>query len=508
MAENTTLGVLRRVELFEDRAAVRRELPLPAEGGRVTLRVGPLSPLIREEALALIEQVGVELESMEVTRELLTPEDADPERVAALRERRDSLERAGRASSAGRARARDVSARADKVVRSAREWAHQALLQAEDVEAWAGELAALEDRSVSLELQRLRAELDTESEQHELVFAERALVLARGGRHRRRAFLEIKLLLQPNCAPLTLSYSLPCALWRPVHEAALQGETLRWQLGAMAWNATGEDWEGAELVFSTERPGDSPSPPELSSDVLIARRRGETIEVEAREESVQVARQGQTKASQEMMGVDDGGEVRVYVAPGQPRLPSTGRPVHVPLSAWSSPASLSWLACPELSGLAILRSRQPNAGSAPLLAGPVVLRRDGGHVGRAQVKLIPPGEPFDLGWGSHDDLVLTRRQEQESSTTRITGTQRREFKVFIRVCNLGDEALTLEVKERLPVSELKEVEVSAPKASPALESGPDKDGFVLWRLALKPGADEALELSYSVEASSKVRLPW
>ena len=74
--------------------------------------------------------------------------------------------------------------------------------------------------------------------------------------------------------------------------------------------------------------------------------------------------------------------------------------------------------------------------------------------------------------------------------------------------HLGHAPCRLEVRERVPTSEIKEVGVSTPSAVPELDRAVDADGFCVWTLDLAPGDDRVLKLSYTVDAASNVRLPF
>lgn len=276
----------------------------------------------------------------------------------------------------------------------------------------------------------------------------------------------------------------------------------------MVWNGTGEDWACPQLVCSTARPGERATSPTLTDDVVKASRRGKDLLVEDREESVQIAREGKARATDDVPGVDDGGEARTYTAAEPVDLPSTGLPTLVRLDQWEADADVVWRAAPELSQALVRVSRQINAGTRPLLAGPVELYGDAGALGRTEVGFVPPGEPFDLGWGAHDDVRMDRRVDQSRSEARLTGRTSHTFDVVVRAHNMGSEAVVARIRERVPVSELSAVTVQKPKVQPVLEQGPDSDGLCEWKLSLQPGQTHELTLSYTVDAASSVTLPF
>lgn len=505
--DETVQSRVSRVELFEDRAAVLREITLPTQPGRYTLRLGPISPLARESSLAVDDSAAFIVEDLRVHRRLLHQADADQALAAVLEDERADADRAAREAEDARNQAEEAGDRALKIVRTARAWTPHTLLSAEDPAPWIAQVRAMSEAALTERLREVELRQTAYAQRQEAEWARRRLSVARQGSNRWEATVQIQVLVREP-GVLKLRYTIPCAVWRPVHRAELVGEELRWELGAMAWNATGEDWRGVTLVCSTARPGDNPTPPQLTEETLSSQKRAKEVVVEAREEEIHVAREGGAKVSSEVLGVDDGGEARSFTALQPVDLPSDGRPVHVTLDRWSSPARRSWLGLPERSGAVVLRSNQNNAGSRPILAGPVVLVRDSGVVGRGKVGFVPPGEPFALGWGNHDGVRLSRRQDQKVDTTLITGKQTHDFTVTLRATNLSDEAVSVELRERLPVSELKEVKVQPPKATPALSSGPDEDGFCTWKLNLEPRSTLALELSYQVIAASNIQLPW
>ncbi|MCB9760627.1 MAG: DUF4139 domain-containing protein [Alphaproteobacteria bacterium] len=507
MDDVTLTGRVTRVELFEDRASVTREVPLPATPGRYRLRIGPMTPLVRSEALSVPERPGFRVEDMRIHRSLRPQVEVDTARAQALQERVDVLraetERARDAARVARTRAEQLDAAAE----AARAWTPRALLDEPNLQGWVDTLRQLEARAQAAWMAEHDAQRDLGLLQQERSDAEARLAEARRARSRWWGFVELQVLVEAP-GTLTLRYTVPCAVWRPVHRAELRGDAVQWETGAMVWNATGEDWPGVTLVCSTARPGESPSPPRLTDDVVYSRVRQREVVVEAREETVQVAREGGRKQSAEPMGVDDGGEVRVFTAAEPVDLVSDGRPAHVPLDTWQSPAEVRWIAFPEQSSQVVLRARLSNQGRQPLLAGPVTLLREHGAVGRGQVKLVPPGEPFAMGFGSHDSLIVTRTRGHEVDRAMLTGKQTHAFDLILRASNLGEEPVEVELRERIPVSELREVTVATPQAMPRLTEGPDADGLCTWRLTLGPRTTEEIAMKVKVTAASNVQLPW
>lgn len=496
-----------RVELFEDRVSVTRVVDLPADAGRTTLLLEGLSPLVRESALAFLSEAGAVVEEAEVHRLRVPRSEVGDEGSRALRDRREAVEDQVRRLDARTARLAEAAQRSSEVAATASAWAPRALGVAPDATAWVEAFRRLAEDATARRLEALEHAREVRllhAELEALTERERA---AQTGRSALVSNLRL-VVRHDGAGVLRVRYTLPCALWRPVHRAVLRGGRIAWEVGAMVWNATGEDWPAVALVCSTARPSERAEPPVLVDDVVQARPRDREVVVETREEEIEVAREGAARRTTQLPGVDDGGETRTFTAPDPVDVPSDGRPVHVVLERWEADAESRWIAHPELSPQVVLTSRQVNAGTRPLLAGPVALFRENGAVGRGQVDLVPPGEPFALGWGSHDEVRITRRRDQETSRARITGRQSWRFQVQLRVAHVGREPIEVLLRERVPVSELDAVDVAPPSAEPTLSDGPDRDGVCTWRLTLEPRSVRELELGYTVEAASNVRLPF
>ncbi|MEZ4235842.1 MAG: mucoidy inhibitor MuiA family protein [Myxococcota bacterium] len=506
---------VRQVELFEDRAAVTREVTLSGPG-RHRLRIGPVSPVVSDRSLTFPGAAGADpadaptIEEVRIERVDSVVVDRDPELQAQVEGRWRAAQEEAAALSDAHQRALDRAERAEAALDAAQAATPRALLEQDAPVAWIEMVTELGEALTEARQDEDRRRRALQRQQEEVARLERQRLAGQQGRSTVQGFIVLSLVAKA-AGPLTLRYVVPCAVWRPAHRAALTTgapSKVAWELTAVCWNATGEDWADVPLVCSTARPGDLAAPPVLEDDRLHAQRRDREVVVEAREEEIRVAREKAPRAADSAPGVDDGGEVRVYRAAAPATLPSDGRPVTVRLDAWTAEAEARWLALPEQAGTAVLRTVQENAGSRPILAGPVELVRDGTVIGVGRVPLVAAGASFPLGFGSHDGVRIRRKREIHSDRTAITGRQWRTIEVEIHVALFGAEACEVEVRERVPTSELKEIRISAPTAEPPLDAAMDDDGFCRWTLPLQPGETRELKLTYTVDAASNVKLPF
>jgi uncharacterized protein (TIGR02231 family) len=357
--------------------------------------------------------------------------------------------------------------------------------------------SSLEDASLDLERATLR------------------LVEGRRVHPRFEAVVEVQVeAREAHACAVTLVYRTPCAPWRPEHLCRLVrrddgAHDLVIRSWATVWQATGEDWSNVPCRFSTARPAQSSSAPLVSDDVLRARRKTDaerrTVTVDVREQTVSVAGVAGARAVDEMPGVDDGGEPLWFDAPRPATVPSDGAPVRVELFDATMACTVDRVAFPERAAAVHLRATATLSAPAPLLAGPVVVARGSEVVGRGRVGYVGRGEPFELGFGLDDGLRVRRHVDEKRETTTVMGTQKITRAVTVYVSNLGGEARKLTVTERVPVSEVKDVEVAVVSAGGARHD--TKDGFLRWDADVAAQGTYEATLTYRIEASSKVALP-
>ena len=360
------------------------------------------------------------------------------------------------------------------------------------------------------------AHRELEGAQRAAVQAKQRLGQARRTHPRYEATIEVQLEAQAAFElTLEVSYRTPCALWRPEHLCRLTqtpegGAQLQITTAAVAWQRTGEDWSNVHCRFSTARPTQHATPPLLSEDPLQLRRKTDaekrTIIVEARDQSIAIAGLGGGPSTvADMPGVDDCGEPLLMEASRPATLPSTGQPIRVELHSLTVPCQVERICYPERGPAAHLRATATLTGTRPLLAGPIAVVRNGELCGRGRIAFVGRGEPFEVGLGT-DDAVRVRRQVQESrEVTPLVGTQKLTRTIKLYVSNLSGTAQKLGLTERVPVSELRDVEVTLLQSSGVHFDS--KDGFAKFPLELPARATRELQLIYRIEAPARVVLP-
>ncbi len=493
------------VALQEDRAFVTRSGRWKLEAGIQRCRIVGVSPVISDKSLgASLGDVGdATLVELRVTRHpRKAAEGPDPETMV-LRERLEE-EQARLTASKGELERLEQSLSAHQALlgRWLTEIAADAAGGYSAQEEWTSDLGLLESRIVGLGERGVEARVRLEIEG--LLVRD----LQNQFQHRQQPSTELEACLELTvlCAEageveVTVEYCVPNACWRPYHVAEWLGDKLRFRTEACLWQNTGEDWSGVQLSFGTQRAALGTEAPTLDRDVLYLQTKQKKTSVETREDGVQRVEE----RIQKVPGIDDGGSPLRFSAQMACDVPSDGRPHRVPLFEFEGPLSEERILMGELDSSVFVRTKAVNPTKESLLAGPVDLIRDCGLVGRSYLEYVTAGDSFEVNWGPHPELRCHREETTSSEESSIlTGWRTKTHQVDIHLSNLGLSPQKLEVRERIPVSEIKGVKVEQNLKKTTGKAAHNEHGFVTWSLELPAYGHQTLTLEYQVSRKKDV----
>lgn len=498
------------VTAFEDRAELVRVGSVKLPGGPVTLRIEDVSPLLVDNnVVALIKSdTHVTLDETRVERAWTRVPHPDAAHLPAMQLQLEL--------------AQDNAQHLAAQLKRAQERRSALLVMVTRVASQSTRALWTEDRNhplVGASMDTLHAALNQADEDvtkgreefsaaDQVVAQLRATIQQRGTTDTRlKADIVLRMGGDAGEVQLTVTTLLPCALWRPSHEAHLLADgAVEWTTHATVWNRSLEAWKDVELVLSTARPGAGAELPQLRDDVLVLRQKTaeerKTIVVEHREEA----------ASRDLLkgaapGVYDGGIPRAFKPASKVSIPPDGRPHRVAVGSFKTAATSEMVAMPEVSKHVFLRASLRNVGGMPLLAGPVTLIHKGNHVGEGDIKYVGPGESLDVSFGS-DDRFVVRYERSTSVEKRALLKNITHFvqRAEISLAGMGAQAITLML--RMPVSELKQLKV-LPSPAHCTEGAPAPDADGLLRIPLQVRADDVrkVELGFHFDAASDVQVP-
>ncbi|MFF4232909.1 DUF4139 domain-containing protein [Streptomyces sp. NPDC001820] len=144
-----------------------------------------------------------------------------------------------------------------------------------------------------------------------------------------------------------------------------------------------------------------------------------------------------------------------------------------------------------------------NATDQALLAGPVEVTVDDDFLLTAALPTLAPGGVRRVGLGPAEDIRVIRRTNVHESTSGLrNNTTVLDHRVHVELANRLARPVTVEVRERVPVSSEPDVRIEerADWTAPEEGTGPDRHapGTRVWRLDLPAGATAALDGGYEI----------
>lgn len=333
-------------------------------------------------------------------------------------------------------------------------------------------------------------------------------------------------------ASLDLTYMLPGATWEPTHELRAMGKqpkSAEVSSFAVVTQTSGEDWENAELAFATQSSTESIRIPELEA-LTLGDTHTATRVMKSRASSFSRAQKAfvhqnrmwnkmnskernfeqtyssnftylqtvQSKSVEIFRSLQKRGTTAHFTGQkGRFTVRGDGGSVRIPIGKTNLDATPKIVAAPEQSLNAARTLEMVNVGKQALLPGKVSLYQDGAFLGMTDMRFIAAGERFAVYLGVADRLKLSRFLDKKLSTLVRKRNNRMQLAFVVTVENLGDEPTTLELGDRIPVSENKAIKID--KVSVTGGATPNNRGLLKWGITLAPKEKRTFKIAYRIE---------
>ena len=324
-----------------------------------------------------------------------------------------------------------------------------------------------------------------------------------------------------DCAlDLNLSYDVPSARWKPVHEARLNDSTgkVTWKQGAQVTQSSGEDWSAVELTLSTLRSSLGLSvgqliPIEVSLAERLGDRNAKLVSAPSADPMDSDALpQESAETSDDSRGFDPAGWAAPVMETGfggvvsfriqtLSDVPSDGSAHAVEIQSWEAEAELSYEAIPALGAGVYRKARLVQPGPGLLLNGEVQCFRSGTYVGLGNVETIAAGQEFVQFFALEGRLKLHVQDlgEFRSPSGSAFSRPRLEKKSLFAVTSYLDRPVTLELVSRIPVSLVEELEIElGDETEPKPEIS--RDGICRWNLQIPAGVRKEVIFHWTATA--------
>jgi hypothetical protein len=200
-------------------------------------------------------------------------------------------------------------------------------------------------------------------------------------------------------------------------------------------------------------------------------------------------------------------------AEGTRDVPSSGRPHRVTVASAEAAATPRFVAVPREAASVYREVEVQNPFAAPLLGGPVDVFLDGALMTTSELAFVDRSGKLYLGLGVEERLRVARNARvEEGSAGLLGGSAVIDHAITIDLSSSLGRKVTVEVLERVPVTDEKDVEVKLTYARPESEKytqaergAPIRRG-VRFRVEVPAGDKAKIELGYRITLPAKNEL--
>jgi uncharacterized protein (TIGR02231 family) len=335
-------------------------------------------------------------------------------------------------------------------------------------------------------------------------------------------------------AQLELTYMLPGATWESAHEvrtSEADPTSVEITSYAVVSQASGDDWDNAELTFSTQSSTAAVRIPTLEA-LTLGDTRATTQTVETRsasfkraetafkeqnrlwnkrvqsvdatssfEESYQANFESLvgtlSQTVQIFQSLQQRGTTAQFKATSTTRVRADGRSVRVPIGQAKLKAKKVIVAAPEQSLNAAQTLEMLNDSGHALLPGNVTMFQAGAFLGVTNLDFVADGEQLALFLSVADQLKISRVLDKKHSALIKKQRTQMQLAFVVTVENLSNKPMPLQLADRVPISEDKDIVISGVKITPDVK--PDSKGILRWPLTVKPKEKQRFEIQYTIE---------
>lgn len=321
---------------------------------------------------------------------------------------------------------------------------------------------------------------------------------------------------------LKLRYHVNGARWQPVYDANLDTKTEKIELKSLAQitQRTGEDWNNVDITLSTLRPSASSQLPQINpwlidflpdreDSAMMSRSMNslkkvapapqmEEISADMVMPNVAASKKRMRNQISTIAIADFSAE---YKVPTKVTLNSGSDKRRVTLQSQYLDAKVKLASVPRLDPRAMLLTKAEYKGDIPLLAGAVVLRRDGSYIGNTHLRKHQSGETLNLSFGEDDKVKIKFIPEPDKKgEDGLLFSKRKTIKrhYHFSVTSQHNKPYEISFSDMIPVAMNEDINVTIMGDKPTQTEVDKRKGITTWDRTLASGKTLKLEYGYEV----------
>jgi uncharacterized protein (TIGR02231 family) len=200
----------------------------------------------------------------------------------------------------------------------------------------------------------------------------------------------------------------------------------------------------------------------------------------------------------------------LYTAAAAADVPANARPHRVSVAIADAAAAPRFVTVPREAVEVYREVELKNPFDAPLLAGPADIYIDGALLTQTSVAAVDRGGLLRVGLGVEDRIRAARNARVEESTAGLLGGSLAvEHEVTIELASSLGRAVTVEVIDRMPVTDDKDIDIKLLSSRPRAEAytqaeiGAPVRRALRWSVEVPAGGKAAVTFAYRVTLPAK-----
>jgi uncharacterized protein (TIGR02231 family) len=179
-------------------------------------------------------------------------------------------------------------------------------------------------------------------------------------------------------------------------------------------------------------------------------------------------------------------------------VPNNGKEQTVALKEFEVPALYTYYAAPKADRDAYLLAEVSEWEKLNMLPGEANIIFEGNYVGKSFIDPNSTSDTLHLTLGKDKRVVVKKEKLEDFSSVKFLGNNKKQvFTYEITVKNNKKEKLQMLLKDQVPLSTNKDIEIEVLETSSA--SMNSDNGVLTWKVNLAAGESKKFRISYSVK---------
>jgi uncharacterized protein (TIGR02231 family) len=306
-------------------------------------------------------------------------------------------------------------------------------------------------------------------------------------------------------------YVIYGASWNVSYSAQLDSDgTIKIDYFSNINQETGEDWKNVSLKLSTSSPSRGTSRPKVKSMFVYGKKAITTQEYVQSEtatlggelsNSLEELAPAAETVTTDLTELETQGGSLLFVIPEKATIPSLQKSHKVTIAQMIEKSNdLRYRIVGSLQSSSHLAIQLTNKKNFPLLTGPVDSFRGNNFTGKSNIDYTPPGQKLLIGFGVDRTVDFSRNvKTYKDNASTLNSDLQFHTLVDLEVQNRSDVAKNISIYERIPISELEEIQVNiVDDTTPGFKV--EQPGILKWDLTLN--AREKKENQFTLQSKN------